>query len=108
MWLSYTYYIKEIVFCIQNANIIDDSESYGRFDLVNSDDISPPPLFLVDQEDTVVFHPYNHHVRRRKKREDKALGLRIRVQLEQEMAAKTADKQKRNENKKTDRTDRVL
>jgi hypothetical protein len=74
---------KEIVFCVQNANIIGDTEGCGRNDLVNSDDIYIPSLFLVDQQEAVVFHPYNHHVRRRRtrirKREDKALVLRIRV-----------------------------
>ena len=59
---------KEIVFCVQNANIIGDIESYGQNDLVNSDDIYLPPLFLVDQQETVVFHPYNHHVRRRRRK----------------------------------------
>jgi len=73
---------KEIVFCIQNANIIGDTNSCGRNDLVNSDDIYLPSLFLVDQQEAVVFHPYNHHVRRRRtrrNREDKTLVLRIRV-----------------------------
>jgi hypothetical protein len=74
---------KEIVFCVQNANIIGDTKSCGRNDLVNSDDIYLPSLFLVDQQEAVVSHPYNHHVRRRRrrrrKREDKALVLRIRV-----------------------------
>lgn len=73
---------KEIVFCVQNANIIGDSNSCGRNNLVNSDDIYLPSLFLVDQQEAVVSHPYNHHVRRRRrrrKREDNALVLRIRV-----------------------------
>jgi hypothetical protein len=82
---GYTTYItsdlntKEIVFCVQNANIIGDAENYGQYDLVNSNDIYSPSLFLVDQQETVVSHPYNHHVRRRRKRVDKALVLRIRV-----------------------------
>ncbi len=70
---------KEIVFYVQNANIIGDTESYGQCGLVNSNDIYLPSLFLVDQQEAVVFHPYNHHVRSRRKREDKALVLRIRV-----------------------------
>jgi hypothetical protein len=70
---------KELIFCVQNANIIGDTESYGRYDLVNSDDIYLPSLFLVDQQEAVVSHPYNHHVRSRRKREDKAFVLRIRV-----------------------------
>ncbi|CAF4525267.1 unnamed protein product, partial [Rotaria socialis] len=53
---------QEIVFCVQNANIIGDINSYGQYDLVNNNDIYPPSLFLVDQQDAVVSHPYNHHV----------------------------------------------
>ena len=71
---------KAIVFCVQNANIIDDTESYSQYDLVNSDDIYLPSLFLVDQQEAVVSHPYNHHVRRRRRKgEDKSLVLRIRM-----------------------------
>jgi hypothetical protein len=84
-YITSNWNTKEIVFCIQNPNIIGDIESCGRNNFVNSNDIYLPSLFLVDQQEAVVFHPYNHHVRRRRrrtrtrKREDKALVLRIRV-----------------------------
>jgi hypothetical protein len=60
---------KEIVFCVQNANIIGDTTICGQNDLVNSNDIYSPSLFLVDQQEAVVSHPYNHHVRRRRRRQ---------------------------------------
>lgn len=63
---------QDIIFCVQNANIIGDINSYGQCDLVRNNDIYLPSLFLVDQQEAVVSHPYNHHVRS-KKREDKAL-----------------------------------
>ncbi|CAF3456065.1 unnamed protein product [Rotaria sp. Silwood1] len=53
---------KDIVFCVQNANIVGDIDSYGHYDLVKSNDIYIPSLFLVDQQEAVVSHPYNHHV----------------------------------------------
>lgn len=62
---------QDIIFCIQNVNIVGDIDSYGQYDLLNSNDIYLPSLFLVDQQEAVVSHPYNHHVRG--KRQDKAL-----------------------------------
>ncbi|CAF3987484.1 unnamed protein product [Rotaria magnacalcarata] len=53
---------QEIVFCVQNANIIGDINSCGQYDLVNNNDIYPPSLLLVDQQGAVVSHPYKHHV----------------------------------------------
>ncbi len=99
---------KEIVFCVQNANIIGDTTICGQNDLVNSDDIYPPSLFLVDQQEAVVSHPYNHHVRRRRRRQSFCPSNKSVVRVEDRWRVrKQTGKKKRTSIDRTDGTEKT-
>ena len=81
------------VFCRKCQYHFGDRKNCRVKDLVNSNDIYLPSLFLVDQQEAVVSHPYNHHVRRDG---DKALVLRVRVAREKKQIDENeTDKQQR-------------
>lgn len=97
---------KEILFSLQNANIIGDRTSCGLEDLVNSDDIYLPSLFLVDQQEAVVSHPYNHHVRWRRNRERERRGTKTKL-LSFEDECCRIDENKADEEETNDGTEKI-